>query len=445
MQNQDVIDNLKLRLGWGQTGNSGGATDRSVAGLILDSSTKYSVYANNSGIGLWNAFGYKTGFFQGLVDTNLKWETNEQVNIGIDATILNGDLTVTADYFIRQSKDLLVDRQVRPSTGFSSVYTNYGTIENRGLELTVAYNKRLNKDWSINATLTGSTLRNRVKKLDNPLYYTNSSSAGGYNDEGNTMAVGASDGYHWGNHSISREGSPVGAFYGYKVEGIFQTQAEIDALTYVDADGNTQKAYPNAQPGDYKFQDLNNDGAIDDNDMTIIGHGFPSLNYGLNLGANYKNWDFSIYMYGVLGQDILSYSAMRLSNMFASDDGYTPNILKSSAAAAWSVDNPNGTISRLSRLDPNFNMRVSDKWVKNGNFLKISNIQVGYTIPREFLSRIGIQGARVYGSIQNLLTISPYNKYGDPEVGVRNVLCTGLDTGRYPSPRTYQVGMSVQF
>ncbi len=445
MQNQDVIENLKLRVGWGQTGNSGGATDRSVAGLILDSSTKYSVYSPNSGMGLWNAFGYKTGFFQGLVDTNLKWETNEQLNFGIDATILNGDLTITADYFIRQSKDLLVDRQVRPSTGFSSVYTNYGTIENSGLELTFAYNKRINNDWSINATLTGSTLRNRVKKLDNPLFYTNSSSAGGYNDEGNTMAVGSADGYHWGNHSISREGSPVGSFYGYKVEGIFQTQAEIDALTYVDADGNVQKAYPNAQPGDYKFRDLNGDGAIDDNDMTIIGHGFPSLNYGLNLGANYKNWDFSIYMYGVLGQDILSYSAMRLSNMFASDDGYTPNILKSSAAAAWSVDNPNGTISRLSRLDPNFNMRVSDKWVKNGNFLKIANIQVGYTIPREFLSRIGIQGARVYGSIQNLLTFSPYNKYGDPEVGVRNVLCTGLDTGRYPSPRTYQVGVSVQF
>jgi len=445
MQNQDIIDNLKLRVGWGQTGNSGGATDKSVAGLILDSSTKYSFYSAGQGMGLWNGMSYKTGYFQGLVDTNLKWETNEQLNFGVDLGLLNGDLNITADYFIRQSKDLLVDRQIRPSTGFTSVYTNYGTIENSGLELSVAYNKRLNKDWSINATLTGSTLRNRVKKLDNPLYYTNSSSAGGYNDEGNTMAVGSADGYHWGNHSISTEGHAVGSFYGYKVEKIFQTQEEIDALTYVDAEGKVQKTYPNAVPGDYKFVDINDDNVLDENDMTILGHGFPSVNYGLNLGASYKNWDFSIYMYGVLGQDILSYSAMRLSNMFASDDGYTPNILKSSAAAAWSVDNPNGTLSRLSRLDKNYNMRVSDKWVKNGNFLKISNIQVGYTLPSELVKKLSIQSIRVYGAIQNLVCFSPYNKYGDPEVGIRNVLCTGLDTGRYPSPRTYQVGVSVQF
>ncbi|MBQ0022746.1 MAG: TonB-dependent receptor [Prevotellaceae bacterium] len=451
MQNQNVVDNLKLRFGWGQTGNSGGATDRSVPGLILDPATKYTLYSAGSGMGQWNAFGFNTGYFLGLVDTNLKWETNEQFNIGLDATLLNGDINLTVDYFVRNTKDLLVNREVRPSTGFSSVYTNYGNIRNSGLEVSLGYNKRINKDWSINATLTGSTLRNRVTKLDNPLFGTNSSSAGGYNDEGNTMAVGASDGYHWGDHSISREGSAVGSFYGYRVQGVIKTQEDLDYVhnrpVYNEKGEQvgTFDSQPEAQLGDYMFKDLNKDGNIDEKDRDILGHGFPSVNYGLNLGANYKNWDFSIYMYGVLGQDILSYSAMRLTNVFASDDGFTPNILKSAAAQAWSVDNPNGNVARLTRLDKNLNMRCSDAWVKNGNFLKISNIQVGYTIPRDFLDKIGIQGARVYASVQNLLTFSPYNKYGDPEVGIRDVLFTGLDTGRYPSPRTYQLGVSVQF
>jgi hypothetical protein len=135
---------------------------------------------------------------------------------------------------------------------------------------------------------------------------------------------------------------------------------------------------------------------------------------------------------------------MRLSNMFSSDDP-TPNILKEAAANAWSVDNPNGTLSRLSLLDANYNMRASDYWIKNGDFLKISNIQVGYTVPKSFASKLMLQNARVYLAVSNLLTISPYNKYGDPECGQGSVLVTGLDTGRYPSPRTFSFGLNVTF
>jgi hypothetical protein len=196
--------------------------------------------------------------------------------------------------------------------------------------------------------------------------------------------------------------------------------------------------------GDFKFKDLNNDGFIDENDREVLGDGFPALNFGLNLTASYKNWDFSMYSYGVLGQKIFSYSAMRLSNMFSSDDP-TPNILKEAAANAWSVDNPNGTLSRLSLLDANYNMRASDYWIKNGDFLKISNIQVGYTVPKSFASKLMLQNARVYLAVSNLLTISPYNKYGDPECGQGSVLVTGLDTGRYPSPRTFSFGLNVTF
>ncbi|MDD4514274.1 TonB-dependent receptor [Massilibacteroides sp.] len=445
MEDQDWVSNLKLRLGWGQTGNSGGATDLSVSALTA-ASVKYNFYNQGGNMGIGSTPSATGGTYQGLVDTNLKWETNEQTNVGVDLGLLQGDLNITADYFVRKTKDLLLYRQVRPSTGFKQVYTNYGEIENKGFEMSISYNKRLNKDWSINATLTGSTLKNEIKKMGDPVYYTNSDASGeGTGDGSNTGAVGAAAGYHWGNHSVSQEGYAVGAFYGYRVEGVFKNQAEVDAANAA-TNGSNSGYYQNdkTQAGDFKFKDLDGNGFIDENDMDVLGDGFPALNYGLNFGATYKNWDFSLYTYGVLGQKIYSYSAMRLSNVFTADDP-TPNILKEAAAQAWSPDNTNGTLPRLSLMDANYNMRASDAWVKNGDFLKISNIQVGYTLPKSFVDKLLIQNVRVYLAVNNLLTISSYNKYGDPECGQGSVLVTGLDTGRYPSPRTYSFGLNVQF
>jgi len=282
-------------------------------------------------------------------------------------------------------------------------------------------------------------LKNKVKKMGDPLYNTNSDSSGqGTGDGSNTGAVGAASGYYWGNHSICREGEAVGSFYGYRVIGIYKTEEDLKKYPHETGDAA-------AKLGDYIFEDVNGDGTLDQNDMVILGNGFPSLNYGINLGATYKNFDFSLYMYGVLGQDIFSYSAMRLSNMFCSDDGTTPNILTEVANNSWSVDNPNATYSRLSIKDTGHNMRASNMWVKNGNFLRISNVQVGYTLPRDIAKKLLIQSARVYLAISNLATISPYNKYGDPEVGQGSVLYTGLDTGRYPMPRTYTLGLNVTF
>ena len=435
MKNVKWISNLKLRLGWGQTGNSGGATDFAVPGLSSNG-IKYQYYTAGESMDHLN---FQTGFYAPLVDTNLKWETNEQWNFGLDFGLLNGDLNIGLDYFIRTSKDLLLNRQIRASQGNTAIYTNYGEIENKGFEFSIAYNKRLNKDWTINATLTGSTLKNKVKKMGEPLYNTNSDSSGqGTGDGSNTGAVGAASGYYWGNHSICKEGEAVGSFYGYRVIGIYKTEEDLAKYPHETGDAA-------AKIGDYIFEDVNKDGTLDQNDMVILGNGFPTLNYGINLGATYKNWDFSVYMYGVFGQDIFSYSAMRLSNMFCSDDGTTPNILTEVANNAWSVDNPNATYSRLSIKDTGHNMRASNMWVKNGNFFRLSNLQVGYTLPREISKKLLLQSARVYLAVSNLFTISPYNKYGDPEVGQGSVLYTGLDTGRYPMPRTYTLGVNVTF
>jgi outer membrane receptor protein involved in Fe transport len=143
--------------------------------------------------------------------------------------------------------------------------------------------------------------------------------------------------------------------------------------------------------------------------------------------------------------DILSYSKMRMSIMNPSDDSWTPALSKDSYAAMWSEQNPGGTMARLTRLDNNKNSRVSDAWIENGNFFKISNLQIGYTLPRDFVKKLMIQNARVYLAISNLATISPYTKYGDPEIGQGSVIYTGLDTGRYATPRTYQFGLNITF
>ena len=436
MKNASWIDNLKLRAGWGQTGNAGNMAGRSK--IVLSGDAAYSFYPENGVSGYWGNRERQTGQFSPLVDPNLKWETNEMLNFGIDFAFLqNWDITL--DYFIKTTKDLLILKQIRGSAGFKEVYTNYGEIENKGLEFGISYNKRLNQDWTINAQLTGSTLKNKVKKMGEPLYNTNSDSSGqGTGDGSNTGAVGAASGYYWGNHSICMEGEAVGSFYGYRCIGIYRTQEDLAKYPHEGGDAA-------AKLGDYIFEDVNKDGALDEKDMVILGNGFPSFNFGLNLGATWKNFDISLYMYGELGKDIFSYSAMRLSNMFSSDDGTAPRILQEVANNAWSAENPNAAYARLSIKDTGHNMRASSNWVKNGNFLRISNLQIGYTLPKEIAKKAYLQNARVYLSVSNLACISPYNKYGDPEIGQGSVLYTGLDTGRYPMPRTYTLGLNVTF
>ena len=451
MKDVTAISNLKLRLGWGQTGNAGNMAGKAVYALS-SSGVRYNFY-QNGGLGSISeaTMDKATGFYAPLVDTNLKWETNEQYNIGVDFGLLGGDLNVTIDYFIRNTKDLLLQLPIRQSSGYSQIYTNYGTIQNKGLEFALNYNKRLSKDLSINVGVTGSTIKNEVTKMpDLPITaqatggnstYTAKNGADDITGDGsNSFAVDG--GSNWDNHSYTTKGYVVGSYYGWKTNGIFKDQADIDNYTNEKGNHITQDK---AQPGDFKFVDINNDGVINDDDRTVIGNGLPKFNFGLTLGAKYKNWDFNVYTYGQLGLKVLSYSAMRLSTLYYNDDNTTPALLEDSYKEIWSQDNPNGTLPRLSMSDNNKNMRVSDAWVKKGDFLKISNVQVGYTFNKDMLKSLPIQQARVYVAIQNLATISPYTKYGDPECGQGSVLFTGLDTGRYPIPRTFMGGLNITF
>ena len=440
MKDIDFVDNLKLRVGWGQTGNSGNMTGRAIAALKADAAYNFYPAGGHAG-----AFGGNrdrvTGWYSGLVDTKLKWETNEMLNFGIDFSFLE-NWDVTLEYFIKNTKDLLLTKQIRATAGYNSVYSNYGEIQNKGFEFTVNYHKQVNKDFGFNVSLNGSTLSNKVKKMGDPIYSTCSANGAGTLDGSNVQAVGDANGFKWGNHSVCMEGEAVGSFYGFVTDGIIQNESELAAyLQAVPKDDYRNES--NVTVGDYRFKDLNGDKVINDQDRRVLGNGFPALNYGITVGATYKDWDFSMAINGVLGQEILSYSAMRLSTMFASDDQTTVNVLKESYAAAFR--DGKGTLPRLSLLDLNANRRVSDAWVKDGDFFRISNLQVGYTLPKEISKKLSIQKARVYLGVQNLLLLSGYKKYGDPEVGQGSVLYTGLDTGRYPMPRTFMAGLNVTF
>ena len=440
MKDVKWINNLKLRVGWGQTGNAGNIAGRADYALAT-AETTYQFYKEGAGGGTTGSFNRYIGAYAPLVDNNLKWETNEQLNFGLDFGLLNGDLNVTLDYFVKKTKDLLLERQIRPSAGYSSIYTNFGQINNYGFEFSVNYNKRLNKDWTLNVAFNGSTLKNEIKKMgvDYPSTCGGSNSTYSAEDSMDGSNVGAVNGtgFLWNDHSICREGEAVGSYYGYKVAGVITTD---EMLAKAKAQGQDK-----AQMGDYLFVDTDGNGTLNDSDRQILGNGLPSFNYGLNLSATYKNWDFSLYTYGVFGMKILSYTKMRMSIMNPSDDSWTPALLEESYNNMWSPTNPNGSLARLTRLDDNKNARISDAWVVNGDFFKISNLQVGYTLPRDLVKKLLIQNVRVYFAVQNLATISGYTKYGDPEVGQGSVIYAGLDTGRYANPRTFQFGLNVTF
>jgi len=444
LKDNEVISNMKLRLGWGQTGNSGGATNKNATSISLGQ--KYSFYnTTDATIGAFGGTGTNAGGLKfNLADSNLKWETNEQVNIGIDLGLYDGMFNITADYFVRKSKDLLINRAIRPSSGNTEIYTNYGEIANTGLELSVNWQKRVH-DWNFNVTFNGSTLHNEIKKMGDPIYSENTASTG---DGSNVGAIGDPAGFHWNRHSICMEGEAVGSYYGYKVIGIVKSQAEADELN-AKAIANKHEGYLETGKigvGDYMYEDVNKDGFISSDDQQILGNGFPAFNYGINVSVAYKNFDLNLYGYGAAGLDLYSYSAMRLSNVFYSDDQTICNLLVDSYNDIWdATTNPNGTLSKLSLKDEACNMRGSDMWVKKADYFKLSNFQIGYTFSKDLIKNLRMTNARVYFGIQNVFCISKYNKYGDPECGQGSVLFTGLDSGRYPQPRTFQFGLNVSF
>ena len=415
-----VFDVLKLRAGWGTTGNSNvdalASVPRLSAGVSFD-------YFKNSG-----DMNRLVGLIQtSEIDTGLHWETSVQTNVGLDLAFLRNALTFSVDYYIRDTRDLILDKTIRPSAGFDMITTNFGSIRNSGFEFALGYKKQMSRDWFFSATATASTNKNRAI------------------DIGAGTTVSGPKGSGWEDCQVSYNDLALGTYQGYVVDHIIKDQAEIDALNAKAVELYGQGSfydYAGTAPGDFLYKDLNGDGHITTEDKAYLGNGFPDLNYGLNLSASFRNWDASVYMYGALGQTLLSWSKCSLISIRSEHNGYY-NMLADVAKNAWSPSNPNGVYPRLTRTDPGSNMRVSDFYVEKASYLKVSNFQVGYNFNTRSLGDT-FRSLRVSLSIQNLLTLSPYNKYGDPEVSA-SVITTGYDSGRYPFPRTYMLGIQLGF
>lgn len=441
MSGQNFVSNLKIRGGWGEVGNQNitpfGYLNVFTGGTVVqDAGYPFGASGGEQGTivpGLAPV---------GLPNPDLTWETTRQSNIGLDVAFVEGKVNLTVDYFRKESEDFLIDAIPIPRTsGFPNARRNAGSIVNKGLELALGYQHAEGDfQWSVNANLT--TVNNEITSL-----------APGLDNLPNYSAIGLPTfgGTGWASFSRSEVGGEVGAFYGFVTDGIFQTQEEVDALRTDEGD---PYQFTGTSAGDRKFKDINGDGVITDEDRTIIGSPIPDFFYGLTFNASYKNFDLSVFFNGSQGNDILNYQKQNLEaiGVTAGSLGFS-NVSVEYANNRWRGEGTSDTYSRAVIRDVNGNSRVSDYFVEDGSFVRLRNVQLGYTLPQGFTDIISLQRARIYIAGTNLLTFTKYSGW-DPEIGnntssdrsgYNDVTANGVDTGMYPVARTFTAGINLQF
>ncbi len=438
-----ILNNGKLRLGWGQTGNS------NIGGYAWGS----AIGRMPTGLGL----GYRP---TNLPNPNIKWETQEQWNVGLDLSFFNNRLNLTADAYIKTSKDMLMMMQLpsymgtsgNESSALKAPQGNYGEIENKGIELEIKGTPIVTKDFQWESSFQISFNRNKLKSLTGT-------------EDANLVGYG-----QWNDVvSVSEIGKSLYNFYGYQVEGIYEDYEDIinsPTPDHMPSDGKFNRSNT-VWPGDLKYRDVNNDGVIDEKDRTVIGSPMPDFTFGWTNTFTYKNFDLSIFLNGSYGNDVLNYLAINLSNMKSTwtnqldvvndhamlvpidaNKVYTDGSHWYDDVMNVRVSNPDTKVPRAALNDPADNDRMSSRYIEDGSYLRIKNISLGYTFPQKLIKRLYLENLRLYCNIQNLHTFTKYKGY-DPEIGASTQdskgLVYGLDYGRYPSPTTYSFGMNISF
>lgn len=423
------LSDLKFRGSYGAVGNQGSIGLFQYQGLYST-----GLAASNSG-NLGYPFDklYQRGYAQTQpANPNLKWETDYQTDIGMDAGFLHGNLTLTVDWFNRRSKDFLLTLAAPAQTGYNYLTRNVGSMVNKGVEMALNYNHST-RDFRYGLGLTLTAVQNKLTSITSGTNFIT-------NFGGLTVA-----GNGWNTFSETHIGQPVGEFYGYKSLGIFQTQAQIDALNSKAPQGYYQR--PVNVPGDRYFADTNGDGQVNADDQVSLGSPLPKFFGGLNFDAGYKSWDFNAYFYGVYGNKIFNYQKSALESFQNRSFVGVENVSQEYYLNHWTPSNPSNTYSRVTYNDDATGSNVpSSAWIENGSFLKLKNVTVGYTLPAYVTRRISVTRLRIYFSTQNLFTITKYSGL-DPEIGIQggNATQNGIDNGTYPSSRFYTFGLNVTF
>jgi TonB-linked SusC/RagA family outer membrane protein len=407
------LSQLKVRAGWGQVGNEASAGNSDYVAVM---SSGYTAAFNSL---------TKPGSLQrAFANENISWEAAEQLNFGVDFGLLNMKLTGTVDYFIRTTRDMILATPIPQYAGMWRARTNAGEMRNNGLELSLKWQDRKGAfSYAIGGNL--SLVKNKVLDLGSP-----------------DPVYGNNIGRIQQPFTRTEVGHEMGYFYGYKTDGIFQTQAEIDAYTVTGENGQQIKIQPLAEPGDVKFVKLANDGkALNEEDRTYLGSAMPDVTFGLNLNLGYKNFDLMIFLQGAYGNEIANAKVQDL---------YSTNMIQWNMSTdmmnRWTGPGTSNEYPRLHASDPNQNIRFSDRYIEDGSYLRARNIQIGYTFPKSLVSHLKISRLRLYGSVDNLFVLTSYRGF-DPEMGdyLGSTLNNGVDMGSYPRPRTITAGLNLTF
>lgn len=448
----DWLSNGKLRLGWGQTGNANiGSYKWGSSVSVMETALGTSYRPAN------------------LKNLDIKWETQEQWNLGLDLGFLNNRLNLTVDMYLKTSKDMLMQLNLpsimgtsgNASSALAAPYGNYGDIENKGIEIALNARPIQNKNFEWSTDVNISINRNKLKSLS-----------------GSTALVG----YGQWTDVVSRTepGQSLYGFYGYIVEGIYQDFDDIlnspvntlqsnnpivdngDGTYSWSTDPSDYSRTNTTWVGDIKYKDVNGDGIIDENDKTYIGSPLPKWTFGWNNTFRYKNFDLNVFINGSVGNKVGNYLKMKLTHMNSVWTNQLSDVLDratltaidgNTSAAYWYDDisnvvvaNSNATLPRASINDPNDNDAWSTRYIEDGSYIRLKSITLGYTFDKKLIEKIGITNLRLTLNATNLFTITGYDGY-DPEVGMStasdNVF--GLDNGRYPSPTTFTFGLNVSF
>ncbi len=401
----DFISDLKPRFSLGTLGN------QNIGNFLFLSILSSNNNALNYPLGSGESQLVNVGTIsRSLSAEDIKWEESRTTNVGLDIGLFSNRVGITFDYFNTKTTDMLVGVPIPATTGITiPPVTNAGTLENKGWELTLSY-KNSDNDFKYSVLANIGATKNKITKL-------------GFQDEAFTDGFTIFD-----THPTTRTevGGEIGRFYLFNTDGIFQNQAEIDA----------HGVQPNASPGDLRFVDTDNNGELNDDDRQFFGSGLPDFEYGMTFNASYKAFDFSLFLQGSQGNEIYNGTNVLLYRRMGAIKNFSTDFLN-----AWTPSNTGTSVPRVTAQDPNQNIRPSNYFLEDGSYLRIKNIQLGYTIDGE---KLGITRARVYVSAENLATFTKYSGF-DPGVSNYPTFARGVDRGLYPISRNIIMGLQLNF